>query len=58
MKLLIKNVSKYAIQKLFNMLSRNIKYADKKYYMLCQERQNVLARDMKCTHKEFQIFYQ
>ena len=27
------NVSKYAIQRSFNMLSRNIKYADKKYYM-------------------------
>ena len=25
------NVSKYAIQKLFNMLSRNNKYAKKKY---------------------------
>ena len=27
------NVSKYAIQRLFNMLARNIKYVDKKYYM-------------------------
>jgi len=27
------NVSKYAIEILFNMLSRNIKYVDKKYYM-------------------------
>jgi len=33
MKLSTKNVSKYAIQRLFNMLSRNTKYADKKYYM-------------------------
>ena len=32
-----KNVSKYAIQSLFNMLFRNIKYVDKKYYMYCQE---------------------
>ena len=29
-----KNVSKYAIQKLFNMLSKNIKYVDKKYYII------------------------
>ena len=28
-----KNVSKYAIQRLFNMLARNIKYANKKYEM-------------------------
>ena len=40
------------------MLLRNIKYADKKYYMYCQEILNVLTRDMKCTDKEFQIFYQ
>ena len=33
MELLIKNVSKYAIQRLFNMLLRNIKYANKKYEM-------------------------
>ena len=34
MKLSTKNVSKYAIQRLLNTLSRNIKYADKKYYCL------------------------
>jgi len=33
MKLSIKNVSKYAIQRLFNILSRNNKYAKKKYYL-------------------------
>ena len=31
MRLSTKNVSKYAIQKLFNMLLRNNKYAKKKY---------------------------
>ena len=62
MKLSIKNVSKYAIQyaiqRLFNVLSRHIKYADKKYYMYWQEISNVLTTDMKCTDKEFQVFYQ
>ena len=60
MKLLIKNVSKYAIQKLFNILSRNIMYVDKKYYKTYywQELENVSAREMKCTQKEFQIFHQ
>ena len=38
-------------QETISMLRRNITCTDKKI-------SNVLTRDMKCTHKEFQIFYQ
>ena len=61
-----KNVSKYANQTLFNVLSKktlsmligHITCNDKKYYLNWQELEDALERNMKCTHKEFQIFYQ
>ena len=49
MKLSTKNVSKYAIQRLFNMLLRNIKYANKKILL-------VLARTLECTSKGYEMY--
>jgi len=38
--------SKYVIHKLFNILSRNIKYANKKYYMYWQEISSILLKSI------------